>query len=70
MIVSRLLCTNAVGSHGSGGTLPLQWWARRTCPSFKLCDRAKLARHPRLRPLVPLAVVEHNRVAVGDRLTL
>ena len=60
MIVSRLLCTNAVGSHGSGETLPLQWWPPSHVPFFQAMRPGKLARHPRLRPLVPLAVVEHN----------
>jgi hypothetical protein len=51
---------DAVGSHGSGGALPLQWWAAQLVPFYQAMHRAGLARHPRLRRLVPLAVVEHK----------
>jgi hypothetical protein len=63
MIVSRLLCTDAVGSHGSCGTRlamvapPLVSLLQAMRPGFRRC-KAGEARG--LRPLVSLAVVEHN----------
>ena len=58
--VSRLLCTTPVGSHGSGGALPLQWWAAPFVPCYQGTRPGKLARHHGHVPLVPSAVVEHK----------
>jgi hypothetical protein len=63
MIVSRLLCTNAVGSHGSGGTLPCNGGAAAGDPlaSYATGPAAVKARGIQgYARWFPLAVVEHE----------
>ena len=72
MIVSRLLCTNAVVSHGSGETLPLQWWPRRTCPSFQAMRPGKAGEASTVTPAGSLGSrrAQLPGAVGGDRLTL